>query len=115
MGIDVSDAIRIIEESRLAVCKHRANTCLHTCPCTCLSTCQVALMFLNKGERNALHKYLVEKIRVLPRSEHTQLTVCTTWVVEIFLKKLSLIKDQSDKSQAQYKQIINSFQVPSEL
>ena len=45
----------------------------------------------SKGERDALHIYLTEKIRVLARTEHTQLTVCTTWVVEIFLKKLRCV------------------------
>lgn len=58
---------------------------------------EVTLKFIRKGERDALKQYLVTKLANLrPIQEATQITIISTWLVEIYLDKLNSLRDAAD-------------------
>eukprot|EP00727_Mastigamoeba_balamuthi_P004186 m51a1_g13765 putative vacuolar protein sorting-associated protein 18 homolog (977) ;mRNA; r:253137-257178 len=54
---------------------------------------EVCLKFINKDKRDALMSYLLKKLDMIPADMHTQVTLVCTWLVEIYLNKLNVLKD----------------------
>lgn len=54
---------------------------------------QVALAFIDKGEQDALRKYLLTKLATLKKSSIMQRTMVATWLVELFMAKLNTLDD----------------------
>ncbi|KAI9279805.1 Pep3/Vps18/deep orange family-domain-containing protein [Sporodiniella umbellata] len=54
---------------------------------------EVALMFIEKDEVDALRVYLNNKLTRLRKNEQTQKTMVATWLVELYLSKLSDLED----------------------
>lgn len=54
---------------------------------------EVALAFIDKGEQDALRKYLLVKLANLKRSATMQRIMVATWLIELFMAKLNLLDD----------------------
>lgn len=54
---------------------------------------QVALQFLDLGERNALRVYLSKKLDGLKKSAEMQRTMLATWILELFMNNFSALDD----------------------
>ncbi|CCG83079.1 Vacuolar protein sorting protein DigA [Taphrina deformans PYCC 5710] len=54
---------------------------------------QVALRFLDLNERDALRTYLVKKLEGQKKSAEMQRTTLATWVLELFMSRLSTLDD----------------------
>ncbi|KAK9767863.1 tethering complex subunit [Basidiobolus ranarum] len=54
---------------------------------------EVVLKFVECNERDALKRYLLQKIERLRKSDLTQITIIGTWLVEIYLNKLNVLED----------------------
>ncbi|KAI7896992.1 Pep3/Vps18/deep orange family-domain-containing protein [Mucor mucedo] len=54
---------------------------------------EVTLMFVEKGEVDALRVYLTNKLNRLRKNDQTQKTIVATWLVEIYLSKLNELED----------------------
>lgn len=54
---------------------------------------EVTLMFVEKGEVDALRVYLSSKLSRLRKNDQTQKTMLATWLVEIYLSKLNELED----------------------
>ncbi len=53
----------------------------------------VALKFIDKGEQDALRRYLVTKLSNLKRSFAMQRTMLASWLVELYMAKLNQLDD----------------------
>eukprot|EP01137_Pigoraptor_chileana_P002429 Opistho-2@41258 len=60
----------------------------------------VTLKFIGKDERDALMSYLLKKLETLKLSEKAQIVMVATWLVEMYLNKLNVFKEEG-KSPAQ--------------
>jgi hypothetical protein len=54
---------------------------------------QVALTFIDKGEQDALRKYLLTKLSTLKKSSIMQRMMVATWLVELYMAKLNTLDD----------------------
>ncbi|CEG66164.1 hypothetical protein RMATCC62417_02794 [Rhizopus microsporus] len=54
---------------------------------------EVALMFVEKDEVDALRVYLMNKLTRLRKSDQTQKTMIATWLVDLYLSKLNDLED----------------------
>jgi hypothetical protein len=54
---------------------------------------QVALTFIDKGEQDALRKYLLTKLSMLKKTSVMQRTMVATWLVELYMAKLNILDD----------------------
>lgn len=54
---------------------------------------QVALTFIDRGEHDALRRYLITKIATYKKSSIMQRTMIASWLVEIFMSKLNSLDD----------------------
>lgn len=54
---------------------------------------QVALAFIDKGEKDALRKYLMTKLSSMKASATMQRIMLTSWLTEIFMSKLNSLDD----------------------
>ncbi|KAH7116985.1 Pep3/Vps18/deep orange family-domain-containing protein [Dendryphion nanum] len=54
---------------------------------------QVALTFIDKGEQDALRKYLLTKLSTLKKSTVMQRVMVATWLIELFMAKLNTLDD----------------------
>ncbi|KAK9761063.1 tethering complex subunit [Basidiobolus ranarum] len=54
---------------------------------------EVVLKFVERDERDALRRYLLQKIEKLRKTDLTQITIIGTWLVEIYLNKLNALED----------------------
>ncbi|CAH1764493.1 4854_t:CDS:10 [Entrophospora sp. SA101] len=59
---------------------------------------EVALKFVERDQRDALRTYLLNKLNKLRRTDLTQKTMISTWLVEIYLNKLNMLEDSSTLS-----------------
>ncbi|CAB4425152.1 unnamed protein product [Rhizophagus irregularis] len=59
---------------------------------------EVALKFVERDERDALKKYLLNKLDKLRRQDKTQKTMIATWLVEIYLSKINTLEDLAASS-----------------
>jgi hypothetical protein len=53
----------------------------------------VALNFIDKGEHDALRKYLLTKLVGLPKSYTMQRTMLASWLIELYMAKLNQLDD----------------------
>lgn len=53
----------------------------------------VALTFIDKGEHDALRKYLLTKLSNFPRNYTMQRTMLTSWLTELYMSKLNQLDD----------------------
>jgi len=54
---------------------------------------EVALTFIDKGEQDALRKYLLTKLANLRKSATMQRTMVASWLVELYMAKLNILDD----------------------
>jgi len=54
---------------------------------------QVALAFIDQGEKDALRKYLLTKLVSMKKSSLMQRTMLASWLTEIYMSKLNLLED----------------------
>ncbi|KAF2012799.1 hypothetical protein BU24DRAFT_374597 [Aaosphaeria arxii CBS 175.79] len=54
---------------------------------------QVALTFIDKGEQDALRKYLLTKLTTLKKSSIMQRVLVATWLIELYMAKLNALDD----------------------
>lgn len=59
---------------------------------------EVALKFINKSKEGALRAYLQKKLSNLQRDDVTQLTMLSTWLVELYLNQLGQLRDDENLS-----------------
>lgn len=53
----------------------------------------VALSFIDKGEHDALRKYLTIKLSTLPKTSSMQRILLASWLVELYMSKLNQLDD----------------------
>ena len=53
----------------------------------------VAITFIDKGESDALRKYLLTKLSTLKKSAIMQRTMVAAWIVELYMTKLNILDD----------------------
>jgi hypothetical protein len=53
----------------------------------------VALTFIDKGENDALRKYLLTKLSGFPKNYIMQRTMLTSWLIELYMSKLNQLDD----------------------
>jgi len=53
----------------------------------------VAIEFIDKGDSDALRKYLVTKLSTLKQAAIMQRTMVATWIVELYMAKLNILDD----------------------
>ena len=54
---------------------------------------QVALIFIDHGEQDALRRYLTTKIATYKKTSVMQRTMISSWIVEIFMSKINSLDD----------------------
>lgn len=54
---------------------------------------EVALKFIDVGERDALRSYLISRLEDKPKANLTQRMMLATWLVEIYLSKCNELDD----------------------
>lgn len=54
---------------------------------------EVCLMLINRGEHDALRKYLLSQLSTYKRSSSMQRIMVTSWLVEVFMSKLNSLDD----------------------
>ncbi|TPX64225.1 hypothetical protein SpCBS45565_g06048 [Spizellomyces sp. 'palustris'] len=59
-----------------------------------LSFEEIVLKFIAKDEREALKHYLFQKLERLRSQDATQITLISTWLVEIFINRLNVLRDK---------------------
>jgi len=65
------------------------------------------LKFINKNEKDALKTFLLKKLDTFKPQDVTQITIISTWLLEIFLNQLNILKDKGD--QEEYKACQDEF------
>ncbi|KAL0476877.1 vacuolar protein sorting protein VPS18 [Acrasis kona] len=75
----------------------------------------VAIMFHNKTQKDALRIYLLNKLKIVynkPKPEAhdlTQLSCLCTWLTEMYLDKMNQLHDEGDKSKPTYEVLQKEF------
>nr|XP_006811890.1 PREDICTED: vacuolar protein sorting-associated protein 18 homolog [Saccoglossus kowalevskii] len=59
---------------------------------------EVALKFIQVDRKDALKTFLLKKLNGLHNHEKTQMTMITTWLIELYLNQLGTYKDQGDSN-----------------
>jgi len=75
---------------------------------------QVALTFIDKGEQDALRKYLLTKLSTLKKSSVMQRTMVATWLVELFMAKLNTL-DDTITTKAELSESMNTAETKDQL
>uniref|UniRef100_T1JMS9 Pep3/Vps18 beta-propeller domain-containing protein n=1 Tax=Strigamia maritima TaxID=126957 RepID=T1JMS9_STRMM len=70
---------------------------------------QVSLKFLAIEETMALKHFLSEKLTSLKAHEKTQITMIVTWIMELYLNQLGILRDTGDKISEKYTALIDEF------
>eukprot|EP00250_Pteridium_aquilinum_P006787 c16631_g1_i1 orf=516-3560(-) len=77
-----------------------------------LSFEEIALKFIAAGELDALRTYLLRKLDSLGKEDRSQITMISTWAVELYLHKINcLVSDNSndDKNNTEHLDILKEF------
>ncbi|TPX62294.1 hypothetical protein PhCBS80983_g00536 [Powellomyces hirtus] len=64
--------------------------------CVSLSFEEIVLKFIEKDERGALQQYLLQKLARLRSQDAMQVTLISTWLVEIFINRLNVLQDEKN-------------------
>jgi len=75
---------------------------------------EVALAFLDRGEDDALRKYLLAKLATYKRSAIMQRMMIATWLVEVFMAKLNSL-DDTIVTKAELSETLNPTQTREQL
>jgi hypothetical protein len=75
---------------------------------------QVALTFIDKGEQDALRKYLLTKLSTLKKSSVMQRMMVATWLVELFMAKLNTL-DDTITTKAELSESMNTAETKDQL
>lgn len=75
---------------------------------------QVALTFIDKGEPDALRKYLLTKLSTLKKSSTMQRIMLATWLVEIYMSKLNAL-DDTITTKAELSEGTNTAEIKDQL
>ncbi|CAI6333861.1 unnamed protein product [Periconia digitata] len=75
---------------------------------------QVALTFIDKGEQDALRKYLLTKLSTLKKSSIMQRMMLATWLVEVFMAKLNTL-DDTITTKAELSESMNTAETQDQL
>jgi hypothetical protein len=75
---------------------------------------QVALTFIDKGEQDALRKYLLTKISTLKKSSIMQRVMVATWLVELYMAKLNTL-DDTITTKAELSENMNTAETQDQL
>ncbi|PVI07680.1 hypothetical protein DM02DRAFT_512035 [Periconia macrospinosa] len=75
---------------------------------------QVALTFIDKGEQDALRKYLLTKLSTLKKSSVMQRMMLATWLVEVFMAKLNTL-DDTITTKAELSESMNTAETQDQL
>jgi hypothetical protein len=75
---------------------------------------QVALTFINKGEQDALRKYLLTKLSTLKKTSIMQRTMVATWLVELYMAKLNTL-DDTITTRAELSESMNTAETHDQL
>jgi hypothetical protein len=75
---------------------------------------QVALTFIDKGEQDALRKYLLTKLSTLKKSSIMQRTMVATWLVELYMAKLNTL-DDTITTRAELSESMNTAETHDQL
>ncbi|KAF2474245.1 uncharacterized protein BDR25DRAFT_332370 [Lindgomyces ingoldianus] len=75
---------------------------------------QVALAFIDKGEQDALRKYLLTKLSTLKKSAVMQRVMIATWLVELFMSKLNTL-DDTITTKAELSESMNTAETQDKL
>ncbi|KAF2788010.1 hypothetical protein K505DRAFT_379203 [Melanomma pulvis-pyrius CBS 109.77] len=75
---------------------------------------QVALIFIDKGEQDALRKYLLTKLSTLKKASVMQRIMVATWLVELFMAKLNTL-DDTITTKAELSESMNTAETQDQL
>ncbi|KAF2114957.1 Pep3/Vps18/deep orange family-domain-containing protein [Lophiotrema nucula] len=75
---------------------------------------QVALTFIDKGEHDALRKYLLTKLSTLKKSAIMQRIMVATWLVELYMAKLNTL-DDTITTKAELSESMNTAETQDQL
>ncbi|KAF9733687.1 hypothetical protein PMIN06_006528 [Paraphaeosphaeria minitans] len=75
---------------------------------------QVALAFIDKGEQDALRKYLLTKLSTLKKSSTMQRIMVATWVTELYMAKLNTL-DDTITTKAELSESMNAAETQDQL
>jgi len=75
---------------------------------------QVALTFIDKGEQDALRKYLVTKLSTLKKSSTMQRIMVATWLIELYMAKLNTL-DDTITTKAELSETMNTVETQDQL
>jgi hypothetical protein len=75
---------------------------------------QVALTFIDKGEQDALRKYLLTKLSTMKKSSIMQRTMVATWLVELYMAKLNTL-DDTITTRAELSESMNTAETHDQL
>ncbi|CAH1786190.1 unnamed protein product [Owenia fusiformis] len=73
---------------------------------------EIALKFIQVDEKNALKSFLIKKLSGLRPQDKTQMTMIVTWLVEIYLNQLGILKEQEKQQDISenYQDLQDEFQ-----
>ncbi|KAJ3144566.1 hypothetical protein HDU89_008178 [Geranomyces variabilis] len=80
--------------------------------CVGLSFEEIVLKFIEKDERGALQQYLLQKLARLKTQDAMQVTLISTWLVEIFINRLNVLQDQRNDAAAALDMLIRTEDTP---
>jgi hypothetical protein len=75
---------------------------------------QVALTFIDKGEQDALRKYLLTKLSTLKKSSTMQRIMVATWLIELYMAKLNTL-DDTITTKAELSESMNTAETRDQL
>ncbi|KAF2637678.1 hypothetical protein P280DRAFT_406519 [Massarina eburnea CBS 473.64] len=75
---------------------------------------QVALSFIDKGEQDALRKYLLTKLSTLKKSSIMQRVMVATWLIELYMAKLNTL-DDTITTKAELSESMNTAETQDQL
>ncbi|KAF2865021.1 Pep3/Vps18/deep orange family-domain-containing protein [Massariosphaeria phaeospora] len=75
---------------------------------------QVALTFIDKGEQDALRKYLLTKLSTLKKSSIMQRVMVATWLIELYMAKLNTL-DDTITTKAELSESMNTAETKDQL
>ncbi|KAL2002109.1 hypothetical protein VTN02DRAFT_636 [Thermoascus thermophilus] len=75
---------------------------------------EVCLTFIDRGERDALRKYLLSQLETYKKSATMQRVMVTSWLVEIFMSKLNSL-DDTIATKAELTEGANTGEIKDEL
>ncbi|XP_062517021.1 vacuolar protein sorting-associated protein 18 homolog [Corticium candelabrum] len=70
---------------------------------------EVALMFIGIDQQEPLKTYLIKKLENLKTQDKTQVTMITSWLMEIYLNQLGNLKDEGAPKEREHRMLRDEF------